>query len=165
MHNGEPCRKLALTKNQFTTVSAVDFPALSQDNWAAWWNPSTNSFYAVRRIKIGNSRSFTLGMHKVVCMTSHGYEPDHISTDTLDNSRLNLRAATRGQNMANSGKRRNNTSGYKGVSWNKQRNRWIAQIKVDGVGRYLGLFKDPAMAHAKYMQAAIELFGEFARAD
>lgn len=44
---------------------------------------------------------------------------DHRSKDSLDNRRSNLRDATKGENMWNSGKRRNNTSGYKGVTWSK----------------------------------------------
>ena len=45
---------------------------------------------------------------------------DHRDTNPLNNQRVNLRSATRSQNSANTGKSKNNTSGYKGVHWDKK---------------------------------------------
>lgn len=88
---------------------------------------------------------------------------DHKNGNSLDDRIENLRLATGTQNAANSKLRVNNTSGYKGVTWSKKREKWIAQLQISGKGIYLGQFDDPAIAHSAYMKKAKEVFGEFAR--
>lgn len=88
---------------------------------------------------------------------------DHINRRRADNRFANLREATDAQNKRNTGKRRHNKSGIKGVSWNRQRQKWQADIQSDRKRRYLGIFDDIAEAAAAYARAAKELHGEFAR--
>jgi hypothetical protein len=88
---------------------------------------------------------------------------DHRDTNRSNNTWLNLRPATRSQNMANCPVRKTNTSGYKGVSWHRQRNKWNAYITVDYKRKSLGYFDDIEKAKAAYGAAALEHFGEFAR--
>jgi hypothetical protein len=87
---------------------------------------------------------------------------DHINGDGLDNRRANLRAATSMANAQNRRLFRNNTSGYKGVSWHPQRERWWAQIMADGKKRSLKLHDTPEEAARAYDVAARELHGDFA---
>jgi hypothetical protein len=89
---------------------------------------------------------------------------DHINGDKSDNRFSNLRLATVSQNLANAKKPVTNTSGYKGVSWNKNAKKWRSMIKRDGKVTHLGYFETPEAAHAAYMNKAREFFGEFARA-
>lgn len=93
-----------------------------------------------------------------------GYHIDHINGAGLDNRIANLRLATRSQNMANRGAQRNGASGFKGVSWNKQKLRWEAYICINNKQRHLGYFDIAEEAHAAYVAAARQDFGEFARA-
>lgn len=88
---------------------------------------------------------------------------DHKDTDRSNNAWTNLRLATNSQNKANMGKRADNKSGFKGVSWYPQTKRWVAQIRCEGKSKTLGYFHDPEHAHAAYCEAAKRLFGEFAR--
>ena len=74
-----------------------------------------------------------------------------------------MRIATRAENSRNIGKRRNNTSGYKGVIFDKSRGRWAAQITVNYVMKNLGRYTDPIEAALAYDRAARELHGQFAR--
>ena len=67
---------------------------------------------------------------------------DHISGDRSDNSWGNLRVVSTKENGYNQRVPSNNTSGIIGVFWMKDRLRWKAQIKVDGVGKVLGTYKD-----------------------
>jgi hypothetical protein len=88
---------------------------------------------------------------------------DHINCDKADNRWANLRPANPSQNQGNSRKSSENTSGFKGVYWKKQSGKWVAQIGDRGGRQYLGSFDCPAEAHAAYLRAAQELFGEYAR--
>ena len=85
---------------------------------------------------------------------------DHINMDPGDNRFENLRIATRGQNIVNSKRHKNNTSGYKGVSFDPGRQKWMAQCR----GKTLGLFDTPEAAYKKYLEVAKKEFGEFLRA-
>lgn len=89
---------------------------------------------------------------------------DHRNGIRSDNRWDNFRLADNQQNQANKKRHRNNSSGFKGVFWNKQRGRWAAKINPNRRQVHLGFFDDPAVAHAAYCQAAQRYFGEFARA-
>jgi len=89
---------------------------------------------------------------------------DHINGDMTDNRFANLRLATYSENGANARKPSHNTSGFKGVSWNKNAKKWRAVIKKDRKPIHIGYFDTAAEAHAAYIAKAAELFGEFARA-
>jgi hypothetical protein len=89
---------------------------------------------------------------------------DHINGLPDDNRLANLREATDSQNIANSHRRVDNTSGYKGVTWDRSAQKWLAYIRVNGKRSNFGYFDDPVVAHAVYLDKARELFGEFARA-
>jgi hypothetical protein len=89
---------------------------------------------------------------------------DHCNLNKCDNRWVNLRQATRSQNMANKARGATNSSGLKGVSWFKRTKKWWAQIKVDGRGKSLGLYDCPAAAHFAYVVASRKAFGDFSRA-
>lgn len=89
-------------------------------------------------------------------------EVDHKNRDPLDNRWANLREATRSQNNANTGLKRHNTSGFKGVDWHKARGLWRAQICVNKQRMTLGHFETPEQAAEVYASAARQHFGEFA---
>lgn len=91
-------------------------------------------------------------------------EIDHRDGDEGNNRWLNLRASTRSQNGANTRRRSDNTSGFKGVTYDKSRKKWQSKIRVNGRDFFLGRFDDPELAHAAYVVAAEKHFGEFARA-
>ncbi len=57
---------------------------------------------------------------------------DHINRDRGDNRIVNLRLADDSQNAANQSLRSDNTSGKKGVTWNKIKRKWQAQIQFRG---------------------------------
>ena len=88
---------------------------------------------------------------------------DHIDHDKLNNRIGNLRAATRAENSANSGKRRHNTSGAKGVHFNKKNQCFIASIGAKRQKLYLGSFATLEAATAARRDAAERLHGKFAR--
>lgn len=88
---------------------------------------------------------------------------DHKDGNPMNCKRDNLREATRSQNQANRKLQCNNTTGFKGVTKFKGRNKWFSKITVDGKHIHLGSFDTPEDAHAAYCKAATKHFGEFAR--
>ncbi len=104
--------------------------------------------------------------HRLIFLMSLGYMPkyvDHINGNKLDNRDTNLRECTAIQNCSNRGTGKNNTSGYKGVTWDKSRNKWKASIKVNYKLRNLGRFISKRDAARAYNAAALELHGLFAK--
>lgn len=91
------------------------------------------------------------------------FQIDHINGDSSDDKWTNLRLATISQNQHNAKIRSDNNSGYKGVSWHKQHQKWQAYLNLDCKRIYLGYFDCPKQAHAAYCDAANKYFGEFAR--
>jgi hypothetical protein len=104
--------------------------------------------------------------HRLAWLYVHSRFPDqeidHIDHNPANNALSNLREATGSQNCANARRARNNTSGFKGVTWDKQLLKWRARIIVKGRGYRLGSFESAEAAHAAYMAAAIKHSGEFA---
>ena len=93
----------------------------------------------------------------------YGSHIDHINGNKLDNRRSNLRHVNNQQNHWNREKSKSNTSGYKGVSFDKSRGKYEASIMKDGRKRFLGYFNDPKDAAVAYDNAAFFYFGEYAR--
>ena len=114
--------------------------------------------YAVR----GSDSS---GIHRLIMNCPKGMVVDHINHNPLDNRKSNLRICTQRQNVINSSKRSNNTSGVTGVSWNKVKGKWMSVIVVDGKTVFLGYFKDIKYATYARKQAEMEYFGEYRNDD
>jgi len=93
-------------------------------------------------MKSGKQVKERVWLHRLVNQTPKDMDTDHINGDTLDNRRENLRTVTRTQNNYNVGLHSNNTSGHTGVIWNKNREKWEAQIQYKGKHIYLGRHKD-----------------------
>jgi len=86
---------------------------------------------------------------------------DHVNGDRTDNRWANLRHATRSNNLLNKAKSPRNTSGFKGVSWHKQRQKWAARAQDGEKYRHLGLYDTPEAAAEAYRAFAMLRHGEF----
>lgn len=107
-----------------------------------------------RRVQIGGVEYLE---HVVIWAMQTGawptFEIDHRDHDGSNNRWTNLRELSRGDNQRETRFYQNNTSGYRGVSWDKRRSMWAASIRIDGKKQWLGYFDDPAMASAAYQAA------------
>lgn len=102
--------------------------------------------------------------HRVAWLYMTGEWPrgqiDHINRDRTDNRWANLRVVKPSENIINQGIRSTNTSGIKGVSWDKKRRRWVAMITKDRKQQFLGYFDNLEAATAARRAAEAELHGE-----
>lgn len=94
-----------------------------------------------------------------------GMVVDHINGNPLDNRRANLRVCTRAQNSQNVKRRSSNKSGYKGVSWDSERGKWVAKIAVENKDHFLGRFDSKEAAAMAYAAASLNMHGPFGRDD
>lgn len=88
---------------------------------------------------------------------------DHEDGDASNNAFSNLREATNEQNLRNRGAQANNTSGYKGVSWSREKKLWAVMIRYGGKYRLIGRFPRIENAKLAYNLMAVMHHGKFAR--
>jgi len=101
-----------------------------------------------------------LRMHHLVLAPKDGFLIDHIDGDGFNNQRKNLRYVTRSEHSINTRKRRDNTSGVKGVSWAASSRTWYAQIKRHPIYWHKNFFKfEDAVAQRREWEQ--QLHGEF----
>jgi len=102
--------------------------------------------------------------HRIIWLLYHGYAPecqiDHIDRNRSNNKINNLRLALRNEkdNHQNKSISSNNTSGALGVYWHKGAKKWCAEIWVNDIKQYLGLFTDFNDAVAARRAAELKYF-------
>ena len=157
-------RLIPLTKGQFAKVDEEDYERVMEFKWHAAFQPKKNIFRAQRAIpkKYGEKQVFQ-PMPNFILNQPRGVIIDHSQHDSLDNRKRFLRVATHEQNNANRRRSRNNTSGFKGVSFSKDVKKWRASITCNKKYISLGFYSTPERAYEAYTTAARELHGEFAQ--
>ena len=122
---------------------------------------NTHGYLFVSLSKKGKKKLITT--HNLVAMAflNHKYDSvknlvvDHINNDKLDNRLENLQIITHRENISKD--RKNGTSKYVGVSWNKIECKWEVSINLNKKKYYLGKFNDEIEASAAYNLKLIEL--------
>lgn len=124
---------------------------LDKHNWCL-----SGSGYAQARVK-----GEIVYLHHLILYTKKGLVIDHINHNKLDNRRSNLRYATRSQNEMNKQIQKNNTSGFRGVSWAANVGKWRSCITLQGKFISLGYYSSKKEASDNYQIVAKKLFGEY----
>ena len=93
-----------------------------------------------------------ISLHRLI-MGFPNCHVDHINHQTNDNRKINLRLVNRSQNQANTKLRIDNTSGTKGVYFNRLRGCWIGCIQVNHNKFSKGFAnKEDAIKYRKYLE-------------
>lgn len=137
---------------------------LALKRWGAMTDKRKDGSVSQYAYRHENGRKICL--HRVIVermglQLGSGLEVDHADGNGLNNQRSNLRVVTHSKNMMNM-RKKPGTSQYKGVYWKRQRQKWRAQIKINGKMTYLVYYDAEIEAARAYDRKAIELFGDYA---
>ncbi len=114
----------------FVLIDNEDFEEINQYKW--YGINSYGKIYVVTNCYIDNKRVM-IYIHRLILSLEFGNlrEGDHINGNSLDNQRLNLRIVTCQQNKFNRKPRKNVSSKFKGVCWNKNAKKWQVSIRYN----------------------------------
>lgn len=147
-------QEIVLTRGYKAFVDDDDFARVSQYKWGV--DVNRNGYVWVRRYvkkKAVPLSKFILNVWDKEVLV------DHVSRDSLDNRKCNLRICTLQQNNQNR-KYKNTASGFKGVC--RSRKIWKAYGYLEGKYIYLGSFKNSIIAAKSYDSWAKDVLGKFA---
>lgn len=99
-------------------------------------------------------------MHNLLCPHKEGEEVDHLNRQKNDNRKNNLKPKTHLDNMINVGLKKNSTSGFIGVNWREDNQKWRAVLRREGVKYNLGSFETKEEAIIARLRKEKELFGD-----
>ncbi|MDN5300927.1 MAG: hypothetical protein PWQ60_441 [Thermoanaerobacteraceae bacterium] len=147
LDNGVTKIYLSNRPDTYTLIDTEDFEKIKEIRWYLW---SDGYVY-------GHSYGRTIRLHRVILDVENqrGVIVDHVNRDKLDNRKVNLRIADQSVNAINSKMRRDNTSGFRGVYWNKQKQKFRAIAVINGIQIHLGLYNTPEEAYKAYLNFMI----------
>ena len=153
-------KTITLSQGYFALVDDADFEKVKHLSWYVT-KRKNGRFYAMTSIE-----GKTVYLHRYILrVRNRNIEVDHKDRNGLDCRRENLRECSRSQNMANARKfaGQSKSSHLKGVTWDKERSKWMAKIMVGHKTINLGRFSSELDAARSYDSAATKHFGSFAR--
>ncbi len=150
---GADAKRIILTNGMVAYVDAADYEELNRYTW--------------QLVSAGYAGRFENGkcvmMHRQIMNPPEGMQVDHIHRNRLDNTRAHLRICTASENARNRAKRADATSRYIGVSYDKNRKKWVAYIRLEGKLRQIGGYDDEIEAARAHDDAVVRDFGDSAR--
>lgn len=164
MSTYNPQSVINLTRGRFALVDIDILDYLNQWKWQF-----DSHGYATRTQWIsggkGKGKGIKIYLHRLIMNNPEKMRVDHINGDKLDCRKTNLRICTHSQNLMNRGKNRNNKSGLKNIFFDKARNKWKVEIKVNYKSIHIGRFSKKEDAINAQISAEKKHFGQFARAN
>lgn len=159
------------SKNKLLNLSVAiddeDFERVNKYTWNARWAEGVRAYYAVSFTKDEEGKLKTIYLHRFLMDASASELVDHADGITLNCQKYNLRKCNRSQNGANRKAKKDGTSKYLGVCFDKSKNRFRAQITVNKQTYALGTFTNNPQGEIEAAQAydiaALKYHKEFSR--
>jgi len=144
----------------FAIIDLIDLKLVDSivGTWTGCYNKDTNLHYVTTSVNLDGKKT-TIYLHSFIMnIEDFNSQVDHKNHDGLLNTRSNLNIVTNRQNQQNRRINKNNKSGYRGVSWSKTSNQWIALIRINYKQIRLGSFDSPEIASIAYENARKEYY-------
>jgi hypothetical protein len=161
--DGVYCRLIPLSAGFYAIVDALDYEWLMQWKWTAQRGRYTCYAYRLDWSDMDHPKNYS--MHREILQPAEGLQADHENGNGIDNRRKNLRPGDNTQQRWNSKTQANNTSGYPGVSWCDQTQKWKVRINVRGKEIWLGRYASYDKAVEVRKAAEQKYIGEWVRED
>lgn len=142
-------KTIRLSTGEDVLVDDADFLWLNRWRWKIG-----NHGYAMRSVTLPGRKNSAVLMHRLIMDPPSDLQVDHINRNKLDNRRANLRVVPQSINNHNQDLWSRNTSGVRGVVWDKSRSKWMARFTLHGKTQHLGRFDNIRDAAAAYEDAA-----------
>jgi hypothetical protein len=159
---GKQVVEVILTQGKVTIIDLDDWELIRARTWGTAYSRQSRTPYALTSVPLRDGRWTKIYLHRFLLKPKPGVRVDHKNHDGLDNRRSNLRFATAAESARNTRSREGSSSKYKGVTWDKNRKKWNACIKLGPTTYMLGRFDSETKAALAYNKRAREEYGEFA---
>lgn len=146
---------IPLTKGKFAKIDKEDYELIKNSKW------SIRLWSSGKECVVANINNVGTRIHRAIMNAPKGIVVDHINGDTLDNRKRNLRLCSSQENEHNSKVNKDNRSGYKGVTYMKKTNKYVARLTINNKVHYLGYFNTAEEAYEAFKKASLELHGEY----
>lgn len=147
--------KIPLNNGEYALVDTEDLDIVKNYTWYK----DNNGYVRTRFYKTKKA----VAIHSLVLPHNKEFCIDHISMNKLDNRKSNLRVVTYSKNSSNTNVHVNNTSGYRGVTFDKSVKKWRAYITRDKHINRIGRFDTPELAAKAYDEYCRKYDGNHAR--
>jgi len=151
-------KKIKLSRGKFALIDDDDKERVASFNWYALKNG-----YCAREEWLGDGKKRMVYMHRFIMDAPAGMVVDHINGKKHDNRRKNLRLVTQVENAWNSKLRKDNKSGFRGVSWDRVKEKWGVRMKIGKHYIFGGYFDNKIKAAQKYKELLSTHRDEFAK--
>jgi len=150
-------KKIKLTNcDKYALVDDEDFEWLNQFNWYL----SDKGYVKRGQYMKATQSTKQVRMHREIMKFPQGLV-DHKNRDKLDNTRRNLRLATRSQNGFNCKTPSTNTTGYRWITWDKSRQKYMVSTKLNQKKINIGRFDTLEESIQAVKDKILPLLGEF----
>lgn len=144
--------KIALGKNKFALIDIDDgdYDKVKNKKWYSIKHGFT--FYAITTGKK------TILLHRLIMNAKENETIDHIDRNDLNNRKSNLRIVNTSYNLQN--RKTWSKTKLKGVSFNKNLNKFVSLIYKDKIRYFLGFYDNKRIVAIAYNLKAKELYGK-----
>lgn len=150
-------KQIKFPKNRYALVDDRDYLKILKYKW------HIDGRGYVMRNRLTKDDGSPIQLHRLILNPSQDKQVDHINGDRLDNRRDNLRVCSKSQNMCNRGPQKNNTSGFKGIYYDKFAEKWRAKANFNGKVYSIARSKSKDKVIRAYNRLISKIQGEFAK--
>lgn len=135
-------------KKIYFLIDLEDLELVNKYRWCA---------RVVRKDLIYITSTYGIQLHRLIMNCPKNKYVDHINLNTLDNRKNNLRVCTRYENAQNVKKRKNNSTGYRNVYFNKNENKYYVILRANKKSYFGGYFSNSEEGIKEAIEKSIEM--------